>query len=274
VSALTSGPKRIFPPPPHIILRNSRRGLTDLPVIGNAKFGVLETGELEMPAAVTESTSEVLIEEYGTPATDDPPLAAQTEEADVLLAQREAEEQARLAAQAEFGFGLTGSEPGQGSLSNEELMAWVAQHNDKLNGELRELMGTADERIKLAEDLTKVKGLVGAHLDPGAAKAAAEALIEQYKGTPYEGEVQALLEPLVKDMSDNINDAVLDDEIVTKHHGDIQAMIDGIQKQDQLDMIAIQDLTSRIRENTQLVSNIVSSINQTTMSIVGNVGRA
>jgi hypothetical protein len=194
------------------------------------------------------------------------------------LENEQAEEDARVAAQEEYGFGLTGSEPGQGSLGNDELMQWVAQHNDKLNGSLRDLMASADDRIQLAEDFTKIKGLIGAHLSMGAAKAAAEAMMEQYKGTPYEYDVNQVLGTVVSDLESRIEgkyskDPVPDD-LVTKLTGEIQGQIDAIQKQDQLDMIAIQDLTSQIRENTQLVSNMISSINQTTMSIIGNVGRA
>jgi hypothetical protein len=230
-----------------------------------------------MSNGVTNDGSGVVIVSESETERSSANLDAQAAEAEALLAEEQAAEQAREAAQAQYGFGLASGRPLQGSLSNEELMAWVAQHNDKLNGSLRDLMATADDRIQLAEDFTKVKGLVGAKLDQGTAKAAAQAMIAEYEGTPYEHEVKDVLEPLVADLEHRMKDwpgQDLPDDILDKNTGAIQQQIDSIQKQDQLDMIAIQDLTSRIRENTQLVSNMISSINQTTMSIVGNVGRA
>jgi hypothetical protein len=201
------------------------------------------------------------------------PMRAKVE---AVLAGLEAEE-AVAATLDQCNFGLTSGASLHGSLSNEELMQWVAQHNDKLNGNLRDLMTSADDRLKLAEDFTNVKALIGAKLDKETAKAAAEAMIAAYEGTPYEQEVRDVLEPVVASLAHRIEkypkDPLPEDTLSTTRDP-IQGAIDSIQKQDQLDMIAIQDLTSQIRENTQLVSNMISSINQTTMSIIGNVGRA
>jgi hypothetical protein len=218
------------------------------------------------------ATSQYIFKEEGL--TDhEPHLDAHVETLEAL----EAEAQAREAAQAQYQFGLSATQPFVGALGSRELLAWLAQHNDKLNHSLRQLMTGADDRLKLAEDYTNVKSLLGAKLDQGEAKAAAEAMIAQYKGTPFEDEVRSTLEPLVESLDNRLTNWAgtdLPDDLMSKHTSRIQQQIDSLQKQDQLDMIAIQDLVSQIRENTQLVSNIISSINQTSMSIIGNVGRA
>ncbi|HEV8244646.1 MAG TPA: hypothetical protein VGP93_02670, partial [Polyangiaceae bacterium] len=105
--------------------------------------------------------------------------------------------------------------------------------------------------------------------DVVSVKAQAQAMLEAYKGTPYEAEVTAKLNTVLQ----AAEDGEFSDNEVSVVTEALQGTIDDYQKQDQVDMIYIQDLTSRIREGIQLVSNIVSSSNQTSMSIVGNVGR-
>lgn len=210
----------------------------------------------------------------GDPLLDNPEAAELLrQEAEYMLRA----EAGAAAAQQEHQFGISNQPlPFEGSLSNAELIEWLAQHNAKLQTELRNLMTTADERLKLAEDLTKLKGLVGPHLDKQAARDAAYAMQNAYQNTPYAALVKEHTELLIEDYDNRIKnwaDDAVPDDIVNRHTSGLQEAIDQLHKKDQLDMIKIQDLTSQIRENMQLVSNMVSSVNQTTMAIINNVGR-
>ncbi len=169
-----------------------------------------------------------------------------------------------------YGFGLAPSTlAGEGYISSNDLMVWVAQHTKGLNQQLRDLMNGCEARNKLVEDLAHVKAQVTEAADASQTKVLAENMIAAYEGTPYADEVKAVLTPVINGAGDG--DYGKDE--VTAITGDLQGKIDALQKQDQLDMIAIQDLTGRIREQLQLVSNLFAAASQTSMAIVGNVGR-
>jgi len=175
----------------------------------------------------------------------------------------------------DFDFGLDAPGlAGSGFISNSDLLIWIKTHSIDLNDQLRSLMNGAEERTKIVEDLTEIKGMLDVNA-PETTKAAAEAMLAAYEGTPYEAELEELLNPLIASLENRIDnhDSEMTDDLVSKYTGTLQEQIDAYAKQDQIDMIQIQDLTSRIREGIQLVSNIISSCNQTSMAIVGNVGR-
>jgi len=163
---------------------------------------------------------------------------------------------------APFVFG------GTGMLSNAEILLWVQSHSSAVSDQLRERMENADIRNKIVQDLTHLKSLLKRTEDSQPIKDQAAELVAAYEGTPFADEVRAAVAPILNDKDETIDAAELQ-----KATGSLDAAIDKFGKDDQYDMIYIQDLTSRIREFISAGSNMMSSNHQTMMAILGNIGR-
>ena len=164
---------------------------------------------------------------------------------------------------------------GSGFVSESELMLWLEAHSEELNGELRGLMNVCEARNQLVEDLGKVKSVIAEGVPQQQVQADVEQLLEEYAGSPYEQELKQLLQPVLDGVARNtIDDSGGFAEVdIENWNSRIQNQLDAYGKADQMDMLRIQDLTNRLREGFQLVSQMISGIHQTSMAIVGNVGR-
>jgi len=203
----------------------------------------------------------------------------------------QAAEAERLAAtQAEEPY--TGPEPGSQAygteaaperesnfISDSDLLLWLAQKQDGMYAELRDLMDMSRERSKFIEDLSHLKAMVDGGASGEVIQAEMDAMLQAYAGTPYEAELRELFD----DASVNgvaIQCAELADQATGMERGDelrkrlsqtLEGKIDALGRDDQLTLIEIQSLTSDIRETAQLVSNLMASSSQAANTIVGNV---
>jgi hypothetical protein len=159
-------------------------------------------------------------------------------------------------------------------LSDGELMSWLQTKSEETYARVRDVMGVSTERSKLMQDLTHLKGLIDSAAPSETVVAEMDALNAAYAGSAYEAEVAALCGPEAQQKISN--DALLEaqgldlgyDDAVSE---DIQAQIDKLGRDDQLALVQIQSLMSDIRETAQLTSNMLSSRDQASNTIVGNI---
>jgi hypothetical protein len=165
-------------------------------------------------------------------------------------------------------------------ISDDNLLLWLAQKQDGLYGELRERMDMSRARSKLIEDLSHLKVLLEREATTYAeAVPEIRALLEAYAGTPFEAELQALLRPSMEQMESRIwaEQAVAffggTNKLNKELSASIQARVDALGHDDQLELIEIQSLTSDLNQAAQLTSNLLANGNQTANTILGNIGR-
>jgi hypothetical protein len=155
-------------------------------------------------------------------------------------------------------------------------LLWLAERQDGLYGELRDHMDMSRARSKLIEDLGHLKQLVDSNtLTPEEAIAEVESLLAAYAGTELGQGLDELLGPALSAirmdlMNDEINPNA-GEAFVSDLSGLIGNKMDALGRDDQLELIQIQSLTSDIREASQLASNLMASSSQATNTIVGNI---
>lgn len=164
-------------------------------------------------------------------------------------------------------------------ISDENLLVWLAQKQDGIYGELRDHIDMSKARSKLMADLSHLKSEVDRGIGPEAAQAAVEELLTAYAGSPFEQELNQLLAaPLaeiqgIAAMMDGTPGKLLSDQFLEQLSSSIESKVDALGRDDQLELIEIQSLTADAREASQLASNLLSSSNQASNTIVGNIAR-
>jgi hypothetical protein len=145
-----------------------------------------------------------------------------------------------------------------------------------MGGLQRDLMLGTEERNKLVEDLSFLKSQVrkgggenGTDDWVKAIGAQAEALLAAYEGTPYYDELAKVLSGVIG----GAGDGEFTEDEASKIQGELQSMIDALQKDDQIAMIQLQDVVGTVGNKIQSVSQVIAAANQTMMSVVGNIGR-
>jgi hypothetical protein len=160
-------------------------------------------------------------------------------------------------------------------LSDGELMMWLQTKSEETYSRVRDVMGVSTERSKLMQDLTHLKGTIDSGVPLETALAEMDALNTAYAGTIYETEVSALcgLEAQNKLSLDFAlaKSTGADMKLEEGLSEDIQAQIDKFGRDDQLALVQIHSLMSDIRETAQLTSNLMSSRDQASNTIVGNI---
>jgi hypothetical protein len=167
-------------------------------------------------------------------------------------------------------------------ISDDGMLAWLAAKQEGLYGELRDRMDTSEARSKLIEDLTNLKTYLGSEQvsKEGMATRIA-ALLQAYEGTPFEAEIEELLKPPIEAAGSSIaavEYGAVDELNISKKGREnlsqaIEGKTDALGRNDQLELIRINSLSSDINQAAQLASNLLSSSNQTANTIVGNIGR-
>jgi hypothetical protein len=167
-------------------------------------------------------------------------------------------------------------------ISDESLLLWLAEKTEGKYGELRDAMDMSRTRSKLMEDLGHIKSMAdrGASNEEIANELAS--LLEAYRGTELEQELYEFAAPLV---NEDLAPQTIDEAIVSIFGGGLGQMtdeelaavfqnkIDALGRDDQLALVTIQSLTADIREAQQLASNLMSSSNQASNAIIGNIAR-
>ena len=163
-------------------------------------------------------------------------------------------------------------------ISDENLLVWLAQKQEGLYGELRDHMDMSRARSKLIADLSYLNESLETTNNPREVIAKIDQLLAAYEGTPFEQQLTELLVPLRDALAvASAGPALLppgrDDDEVKDIKAALQSKIDELGRDDQLELVQIQSLTSDIREASQLASNLIASSNQAANTIVGNIGR-
>jgi hypothetical protein len=196
-----------------------------------------------------------------------------------------------------------------GYISDGELIAWLEQKSEGQYSDLREVMKMSEDRGALMKDLSGLKADIDAGDPPEELLATIESIRAEYKGTPFEAELDALLLPMeaayvsclspegreaTKELIEGmgiplpelfgggstveVDPATLDELATdqasthkTEFSTKLESEIDQLGRIDQLELIKIQELMSDARQTAQLGSNILSSRDQTSNAIVGNI---
>ena len=158
----------------------------------------------------------------------------------------------------------------QGYVSDAELMAWLQAKSDLQYGELRDAMSLSNERIDLIKRLNDLKA------EMQNAKSVDD-FKEDTKDTPYAKDMADLFGSAIVAM-DHPDDDQDPTECVNADQGTVAGLkdpitseIDKLGKIDSLELVQIQQLVSDAKETSQLASNVFSSRDQTSNSIVGNI---
>jgi hypothetical protein len=197
-----------------------------------------------------------------------------------------------------------------GYISDAELIAWLEQKSEEQYASLRDVMMTSEHRSDMMKDLSDLKSDIDAGKPPEELLIKIGELREKYKDSPYAAELDELLAPMeelyarsltpeqraeldemlsggmVGDLLGEETKAALsarlgdvEDDIATvnaaahkkEFSSRIQSEIDQLGRTDQLELIKIQELMSDARQTSQLGSNIMSSRDQASNTIVGNI---
>jgi len=167
-------------------------------------------------------------------------------------------------------------------ISDDGMLAWLAAKQEGLYGELRDRMDTSEARSKLIEDLTNLKTYLNSEQVSREGMATRiTALLQAYEGTPFEAELDELFKSSIEGAGTSI--AAVESGAVEELHINkkgreslcqaIEGKTDALGRNDQLELIRINSLSSDINQAAQLASNLLSSSNQTANAIVGNIGR-
>jgi hypothetical protein len=194
-----------------------------------------------------------------------------------------------------------------GYISDAELIAWLEQKSEEQYASLRDVMMTSEHRSDMMKDLSDLKSDIDAGKPPDELLLKIGELRAKYKDSPYAAELDELLVPMeevyagsltpeqklelaemisfgeappffsdeTKSMIFTITE-VQAEEIVMASHKDefssrLESEIDQLGRTDQLELIKIQELMSDARQTSQLGSNIISSRDQSSIAIIGNI---
>jgi len=170
-------------------------------------------------------------------------------------------------------------EPESNYISPGSLMLWLATKTDGMYGELRQAMQMSEERSALARELKDLQTLMEERDKSASARLdAVEAMLDKAKGTAFEAEVTALLEPMLE----VLDDPELEAENVAAYWASISAnrgewakqlesFVSDLDHRDKLALITIQQVVGEIRDATQLASNLIASENQASSGVIGNI---
>ena len=153
-----------------------------------------------------------------------------------------------------------------GPVTPDELLLWLEGHAQDINDQLRERMLNADMRNRLVEDLSTLKAQVTTGTHPEL-KAEGEALLAAYVGTPYEEAARKALDGVINNPDKEEFGATEAEKVSSE----MQSVIDKLGKDDQMDMIYIQQLANRLNEQFGFGSAYLSKQHDTLMAIIGNV---
>jgi hypothetical protein len=194
-----------------------------------------------------------------------------------------------------------------GYISDAELIAWLEHKSEEQYASLRDVMMTSEHRSDMMKDLSDLKSDIAAGKPPDELLLKIGELRARYKDSPYAAELDELLVPMEEAyagsltpeqkaqlaemipfggvpafLSDGAKDAIfsVDEEFVEaamagsykdEFTSRIQSEIDQLGRTDQLELIKIHELMSDARQTSQLGSNIISSRDQSSIAIIGNI---
>ena len=168
-------------------------------------------------------------------------------------------------------------------ISDENLMLWLAEKQSGLYADLNERMDLSGKRSKILEDLAHIRERIEAgDISPADAHAEISALVGSYQGTPFEDDLETLFRPMLDRLEAALTSGNRFEYITDIPHGvdatkalgeAIKSKVDALARDDQLELIRIQSLSSDINQASQLASNLMASSNQASNAIVGNIGR-
>jgi hypothetical protein len=191
--------------------------------------------------------------------------------------------------------------------SDEELMLWMQEKTGGLHDDLANAMDISDRRSGLVEDLTNFKSRIKNAKPEEYAQIAQEAraMLAQAEGMPGYEELQATLQPAInelesyaewnellqyaqndpeatevilgRDMIDWLKEqAALGSIHIPKATLDtwgdnIQARVDALGREDQLNLIRIGSLDKGIHQAEQITSNLIKSRDDARSAIIANM---
>lgn len=167
-------------------------------------------------------------------------------------------------------------------MDTSSIQAWIAAHTHQLSSDIRSEMRDAEQRRGMIRALNELRadvarcGESAVHLKP--ARERLERLVEQYP--ELEGTFATMLFELGWE-EDKYRGRDYDEgekEFLERYSSPdgkwgsaIRGAIDAIGETNQMGLISIQDLSSKLQQAQQLGSNLVSAINQTQMAIINNI---
>jgi hypothetical protein len=168
-------------------------------------------------------------------------------------------------------------------ITSEELQAWLAEKTGALQDEMRDSMDMSDRRSQAKQSL----GCIKADIAQAKGKEAwtkvrdeLQTFIHDNKGNSEMDDAVELAQGIRNRIDKYLNNEggnpmfpvkEPSDGAVEKWGDKLQAVADRLGNMDQLALIRIQDLNSRVSQATQLASNLVSSSNQALGSVVQNI---
>jgi hypothetical protein len=174
-----------------------------------------------------------------------------------------------------------------GGLSTLQIMQWAAEHSGKMAENLQDDMKAANlrqDKIKVLSDLKTSMSDIG-NFDDSAGRTGLVNLKEEIQRKINENsDLAHVLGPIVTDLDHEIasldKNGKWDDVKGTiggyaseggKWGSALSNEIDDYRKDDEMGMIEIQDQVSKLQQTQQLASNLISVLNETNKSIVGNI---
>jgi len=163
-------------------------------------------------------------------------------------------------------------------VSDSDLLAWFANKSKELNGNIRDQLELSDQRGKMMKDISHLQTMAESHAAPAEMQQEMLELRAAYAGTPLEKELNATLVKfdgavamgVVMDISGaawELGPFHFQEDSFAK---ELKAFADKVSHDDQAAILRIQDLTSDLRQISQMVSSLMSSSDQTTKSILSN----
>jgi len=170
-----------------------------------------------------------------------------------------------------------------GYVSDAELLAWLQAKSTLQNNDLREQMKISTDRQDLIKDLKDLQSDITnakSAEDIEAIQGKIESLLANDKYKPYAVELTELFDSALKGLDhsalnepdDGLNRHFAEDTATVHTLTDpITNLTDKLGKVDSLALVQIQQLMSDAKETSQLASNVLSSRDQTSGSIIGNI---
>jgi hypothetical protein len=167
-------------------------------------------------------------------------------------------------------------EPESNYISQGDIMLWLATKTNGMYGDLRQAMQMSEERSTLAKELKDLQTLLESDESNSEKLAAAQAVLEQVKGTPLEEEVTELVGPMVEILDGHPqNNPQQNAEWVSCNingwAASLESYVSDLDHQDKLALITIQQTVGEIRDATQLASNLIASEQQASAAVIGNI---
>jgi len=161
------------------------------------------------------------------------------------------------------------------TVTNEELLTWLAEKGGGIQDEMREAMDISNQRADVKLRLSQLRAdLVGANTE-GKWERLAEDMVkyaDTLAGEHEYAEVARKLNAIAERTNERLADDKEPSEKARQSWMDaLQAFTDRMGTQDQMTMIRVQDLNSRNCQLSQLTSNLISASNQAVMSVVNNI---